>query len=226
MRANLCKRCSLTYQGLVAVVLVAIAVVGMPARGAAVPAAAKRHLLYVVAPGIRNYLEFGGAGILVFDRDRDHSFVKRIETTASKEPTPLNIKGVCADAAAGRLYFTTPKQLYAFELRTERTIWERALPQGCDRPALTPDGKLLYVPTFEKDIWNVVESKNGDVIATIETKSGAHNTVCGLDGSRVYLAGLRSPLLSVADTTTHKVVRTVGPFGASVRPFTVNGAQT
>ena len=41
-----------------------------------------RRLLYVVAPGIRNYLEYGGAGILVFDIDHDHRFIKRIETTA------------------------------------------------------------------------------------------------------------------------------------------------
>ena len=42
----------------------------------------------------------------------------------------------------------------------------------------------------------------------------------------MYLAGLRSPLLSVADTRTHKVVQTVGPFSASIRPFTVNAAQS
>ena len=36
----------------------------------------KRHsLLYVVEPGIRNYLEFGGAGILVFDIDDGHKIV-------------------------------------------------------------------------------------------------------------------------------------------------------
>ena len=38
--------------------------------------------LYVVTPGIRDYLEFGGAGILVFDIDRGHKFVRRIETPA------------------------------------------------------------------------------------------------------------------------------------------------
>ena len=71
----------------------------------AVPAAAQapqkkeRHYLYVVAPGIRNYLEFGGAGILVFDMDNGHKFVKRIETPASQAAKPDNIKGVCASAA-------------------------------------------------------------------------------------------------------------------------------
>lgn len=185
-----------------------------------------KHYLYVVAPGIRDYLELGGAGILVFDIDNNHQFVKRIETPASREEKPDNIKGVCANAATKKLYFTTTKKLYCVDLVTEKTLWEKALPQGCDRMSMTPDGKVLYVPSFEKDIWNVVAGADGDVVATIETKSGSHNTVVGLDGTRMYLAGLRSPLLSVADTRMHKVVQTVGPFAAPVRPFTVNGAQT
>jgi hypothetical protein len=189
-------------------------------------AAGERHLLYVVVPGIRNYLEFGGAGILVFDMNDGHRFVKRIETAASREASPDNIKGVCASALTKKLYFTTPKKLFCVDLLSEQTLWGKELPQGCDRMSMTPDGKLLYVPSFEKDIWNVVDAATGDVVATIEPKSGAHNTVCGLDGTRMYLAGLRSPYLSVADTRTHKVVKQVGPFAAAIRPFTVNGAQT
>ena len=42
----------------------------------------------------------------------------------------------------------------------------------------------------------------------------------------MYLAGLRSNLLTVADTRTHEIVKQVGPFSASIRPFTVNGRQT
>src|SRR5271168_3068891 len=71
-----------------------------------------KRYLYVVAPGIRNYLEFGGAGILVFDIDNGHKFVKRIKTPASDEKNPLNIKGVCASAVTKRLYFTTLTKLY------------------------------------------------------------------------------------------------------------------
>jgi DNA-binding beta-propeller fold protein YncE len=133
---------------------------------------------------------------------------------------------VCASPGTRRLYFTTPKQLYCFDLVTEKDLWQRELPQGCDRMAMTPDGKVLYVPSFEKDIWNVVGGDRGDVLATLELRSGAHNTVCALDGSRVYLAGLRSPLLAVADARTHKLLRPVGPFSAPIRPFTVNRAQT
>src|SRR6185369_3917107 len=167
--------------------------------------AAVSRFLYVVCPGIRDYLEFGGAGILVFDIDNGHKFVKRIATTASKEGKPRNIKGVVANPATKKLHFTTPETLFCVDLLTEKTEWNKDLPQGCDRLAATPDGKRLFVPSFEKDIWNVVDAESGKVVADIETKSGSHNTICGLGGTRAYLAGLKSPLLFVADTKTNKV---------------------
>ena len=71
-----------------------------------------------------------------------------------------------------------------------------------------------------------MDAATGKVTADIETKSGAHNTICGLDGKRVYLAGLKSPFLFVADTKTNKVIDKVGPFAAAIRPFTINGTQT
>src|SRR5437870_11583297 len=48
---------------------------------AAEPSGSERHYIYVVAPGIRNYLEFGGAGILVFDMEKDHAL-----SSASRRP--------------------------------------------------------------------------------------------------------------------------------------------
>jgi DNA-binding beta-propeller fold protein YncE len=79
---------------------------------------------------------------------------------------------------------------------------------------------------LEGPYWHIVDGATGDVIAKIETNSGAHNTIFGSDGSRAYLAGLKSQLLSVADAKTHRVMKTVGPFGNVIRPFTVNRSQT
>src|ERR1700722_11184756 len=197
-----------------------------PLAGSAQAEPQVSRFLYVVCPGIRDYLEFGGAGILVFDIDAGHKFVKRIATTASKNAKPRNIKGVVATASTRKLHFTTPESLYCVDLVSEKTEWEKELPQGCDRLAATPDGKTLYVPSFEKDIWNVVDAGSGKVITEIVTKSGSHNTICGLDGKKAYLAGLKSPLLFVADTATNKVIDKVGPFAAAIRPFTINGKQT
>jgi len=72
----------------------------------------------------------------------------------------------------------------------------------------------------------VVSARSGAVLKKLVTNSGAHNTIIGPDGRFAYLAGLKSPVLSVADTKTHAVVRGIGPFSNVIRPFTINGSQT
>lgn len=187
----------------------------------------EQRLLYVAVPGIRNYVDWGGVGILVYDIDHGHTLLKRIPTMEVKAgQEPEAVKGVCANAQTGRLYFSTPTKLYCLDLLTEKLLWVRSYDGGCDRMSMSPDGKILYLPSFEGPHWNVVDAATGDLVAQVRTDSGSHNTVYGLDGSRAYLAGLKSPLLSVADTRTHQVVKTVGPFDGAVRPFTVNGSQT
>ena len=191
------------------------------------PARANRHLLYVAAPGVRNYVEYGGAGILVFDVSDGHRFVRRIPTLpVAAGQAPENVKGVALSAELGLLYVTTPKRMFALDVNTERIVWNREYDGGCDRMALSPDGKVLYVPSFEGPHWHAVDGRTGDVIARIETKSGAHNTIYGPGGASVYLAGLASPLLHVADARTHTVAKRVGPFSSMIRPFTINGRET
>jgi DNA-binding beta-propeller fold protein YncE len=109
---------------------------------------------------------------------------------------------------------------------TDKILWERAYEGGCDRLAVSPDGKVMYLPSLEKAHWHVVDAISGEVIRKIVTNSGAHNTIIGLDGRHAYLAGLMSPILRVTDTSTHEVTREVGPFGNVIRPFTINGRGT
>ena len=183
--------------------------------------------LYVAEPGIRDYLEYGGHGLLVFDVDHGHKFVKRIPTAGlNANGRPDNVKGVCASAATGRIYVGTTKTLTCLDLASEKILWEHPYEGGCDRMAIAPDGRTIYLPSFEKDHWNVVDALDGSVLARITPKSGSHNTTYGLDGTHAYLAGLKSPLLTVADTVTRQAERVVGPFSNSIRPFTINGRQT
>src|SRR5205823_289544 len=193
------------------------------------PAAAKeRHLIYVASPGIRNYVQYGGVGVLVFDADHGYKFVKRIPTwnvPAGKEAE--NVKGVAACAKTGKLYVSTPHRMAALDLLTEKIVWDKTFEGGCDRMAIAPDGKLLYAPSFEGPHWNVIDGATGDVVAKIEPKSiGAHNTLYSLDGTRAYMAGLKLPILYVAITLTHKVVLTLELFSNFLRPSTVNASQS
>src|SRR6476620_4800427 len=52
----------------------------LPAAPVRTPPPAGQHLLYVASPGTRNYQEYGGVGVLVFDIDHGYKFVRRIPT--------------------------------------------------------------------------------------------------------------------------------------------------
>jgi DNA-binding beta-propeller fold protein YncE len=204
-----------------------LTLVALSALAAAPSAPSEHHYLYVSEPGIRNYVEYGGVGVLVYDIDAGYKFVRRFATQqvpAGQEPE--NVKGIAASAATGRLYVTTIKRLMAFDLATDKKIWDREMPGGADRLAISPDGRTLYVPTLEGPQWTVVDAMTSEIKAGVTTNSGSHNTIWGSDGKRVYLAGLKSPSLAVADPSTNTVVQAVGPFASVIRPFTINGAQT
>ncbi len=186
-----------------------------------------RRLLYVATPGIRNYLEYGGHGLLVFDIDADYRFVQRIPLGGlDRSGKPMNVKGICASEETDRLYVSTLETLQCLDLAKNQLLWEQRYEGGCDRMAISPNGQVIYLPSLEKDHWHVLNAISGEVVAKITPMSGAHNTVYGPNGKHVYLAGLRSPWLGVAETTTHTLTAQVGPFSAPVRPFTVNGQQT
>jgi YVTN family beta-propeller protein len=185
------------------------------------------HRLYVAVPGIRNYLQYGGIGILVYDIDHGYKLIKRIPTwSVAPGAEAENVKGIAASTATGKLYVSTTRRVACFDLTTDKKVWEKTYDGGADRLAISPDGKILYVPSLEGPVWNVVDAATGDVLSTIKLDSGAHNTIYGPDGSRVYLAGLRSPSLAVVDAKTRAVVKQIGPFSNMIRPFTINGSQT
>jgi DNA-binding beta-propeller fold protein YncE len=189
----------------------------------------RQRLLYVASPGVRDNLEWGGHGVLVFDVNHDHRFVKRIPLKGygiDKTGNVLNVKGICANAKTARLYVSTLEQLVGIDLLTDKVLWQKSFDLGCDRMSISPDGKVIYLPSLEQKAWYIVDAGSGEEIKRLVLNSKSHNTVYGLDGKRVYLAGLGSPFLSVASTDTHSVEKTVGPFGDFIRPFTINGAQT
>lgn len=186
-----------------------------------------QHLLYVAEPGIRNYEEYGGVGVLVYDIDAGYKFVKRIPTwDVPAGQKPENVKGIVASAQTGRVIVSTISRMIALDAVSGKKIWDKAYEGGVDRMAISPDGKTIYAPQFEGPFWTVVNAANGNVITKVETKAASHNTIYSHDGKHVYMAGLKSPLLSIADTSTHKVSGTVGPFSNVIRPFTINGANS
>jgi DNA-binding beta-propeller fold protein YncE len=192
--------------------------IGSPAQG---------RYLYVAVPGIRNYLGYGGHGLLVFDIDDNHRFVKRIKTQGFREDgIPSNVKGIAVSVPLNSIYISTHESLQRIDLSTEEVVWEKRFEGGADRMAISPDGKTMYLPSLEKTFWNVVDCETGNIIKQIEVVKRAHNTIYGPSGDHAYLADISSPYLHVTDTRSHTIAKKIGPFGNGIRPFTINGQET
>src|SRR5438045_3119107 len=91
-------------------------------QGHAQKQALKRYL-YVAVPGIRDYMGYGGHGILVFDMDNDHRFVKRIATNGyHSDKTPSNVKGVPVSIPLNSIYIDTLESLQRIDLTSEKVV--------------------------------------------------------------------------------------------------------
>lgn len=185
-----------------------------------------QHYLYVATPGIRDYLGYGGHGLLVFDIDNNHKFVRRIPLHGlHPNGKPSNVKGIAVSIPLNSIYISTLEGLQRIDLRTDSILWERPFEGGCDRMAVSPDGLTMYLPSLENTFWNVVDCKTGDVIKKIPVYRRAHNTIYSRSGSWVYLDDIGSPWLYIADAHKHEIARKIGPFANFVRPFTINGKE-
>jgi DNA-binding beta-propeller fold protein YncE len=187
---------------------------------------AKRYL-YVAVPGIRDYLGYGGHGILVFDINNNHHFVKRI-TTRGLHPDgkPSNVKGIAVSIPLNSIFISTLESLQRIDLSTDKIIWEKSFDKGCDRMSISPDGLTMYLPSLENSFWNVIDCKTGEIIKKIEGYKRSHNTLYGPSGNFVYLDDIGSAWLSVAETKNNTIIQKVGPFENNIRPFTINSKET
>jgi len=187
---------------------------------------ATERYLYLSNPDGAQTEGRSGTGILIFSIDEGHKFVRRIEIPVFKE----GLRGFTGNAKTHCVYYsTTNRRLGCFDVESEKVVWEKTYPAGCDRSSITPDGKKLYVPTGwwygGKDSgFLVVDAKNGDLLKRIPVGPQAHNSITSLDGRFAYL-GTRT-MLTVFDTRTDAIVRQIRDVGErGVFPYTVTSDQ-
>jgi hypothetical protein len=185
--------------------------------------ATKRYLYLSMPDGAQQEGRSDPPGILVFDIDDGHKFVRRI-------PVPIfaeGLRGFAGNLKTHRIYFSsTNRRLGAFDLETEKVVWEKTYESGCDRSAVTLDGKKLYVPTGwwysgEDSGFLIVNADNGELIKRINVGPQAHNSIVSLDGRRVYL-GTRT-MLSIFDTANDRLIRQIKDVGErGIFPYTMD----
>lgn len=190
----------------------------------ALPAfAAEQHLLYLSSPDAAQTEGHSGTGILIFDIDDGHRFLRRIDIPMFAE----GIRGFTACAATHRLYYSTTNHgLGCFDLETEKVLWEKHFPLGCDRSSVTPDGSKIYVPTGfwyrgEDGGFLVIDAATGALLRQLPAGPGAHNSITSLDGTLALLG--TDTTLSLFRTSDDTLLRKITPVGeAGVFPFTLD----
>jgi len=182
-----------------------------------------RRLLYLSTPDAAQKEGSSGAGILVFDIDDGHKFVRRIDIPSFEE----GLRGFAGNETTHRVYFsTTNHRVGAFDLETEEMVWDRTYNGGADRSSITLDGKKLYVPTGfwysgEDSGLLVLDAHNGNLLKRIRVGPQAHNSVVSLDGQFLYLG--TETMLSVFDTKDERLIRQIPDVGESgIFPYTVD----
>jgi hypothetical protein len=186
----------------------------------------ERRYLYQSTPDGAQTESGSGNGLLVFDIDDGHRFVRRIQAPIFKE----GLRGLCGSARTHCVYYTTTnRRLGCFDLQTDKVLWERTYQFGCDRAAITPEGTKLYVPTGwwlrgPDSGFLVVNPHNGDLLKHLPVNHMAHNSLASLDGQHVYLGTETN--LTIFRTRDDSVVRHIPGVGeAGVFPFTIDSRQ-
>ena len=181
-----------------------------------------RRDLYLSSPDGAQTEGRSGTGILIFDIDNGHKFVRRIDIPIFEE----GIRGFTGALKARSVFYsTTNRRLGRFDLETEKIVWEKTYAAGCDRSSITPDGKKIYVPTGwwyagENSGLLVVDGETGELMKRLHVGPQAHNSIVSLDGRYLFL-GTRT-MLTMFDTENESVLRQIKDVGEKgVFPYTV-----
>lgn len=183
-----------------------------------------QRYLYMSSPDGAQAEGNSGSGILVFDLDHGHGFVRRIDIPGFKDG---GVRGFTVSARNHCAYFsTTNRRLGCVDLESDKVLWERTYDAGCDRSSVTMDGRKLYVPT---GWWYagansgllVVDAADGKLLKRLPVGRQAHNSIVSLDGRHVFLG--TETALSMFDTRDDQMVLQVPNVGESgVFPFTLD----
>jgi DNA-binding beta-propeller fold protein YncE len=184
---------------------------------------ANKHYEYVFPDG----------GMWVYDIDNGHRLVKQI-------PLPtVSVRGTVASAATGMLYISYGGNggshgngaMLAYNLKTDKIVWNKKYNFGVDSQGISPDGKTIYMPdgsqSYDGNVY-IINASDGAVTGTMNTTPGAstHNTYVNLQGTHVYTGAVNNNNLFEFDAKTHKVIKKIGPLQAGVRPYAINRAET
>jgi len=167
--------------------------------------------------------------ISVYDIDHGHALIKTIRTV----PNVDDVKGVAASAATGKLYVAYRTSagvgmIYCLSILEDKVLWNKAVDPDVDRLSINPDGRLLYVPTWEggaADYINVLDAENGNVVRKVHFSNHLHDTLFPLAGpifQETKATDGSGQYLYLIDPVSYAVSR-IGPYAGILGPYSVDG---
>jgi hypothetical protein len=167
--------------------------------------------------------------VSVYDIDQGHRLVKTIPTASNVD----DVKGVAVSAATGKLYVAYRTRsgigmIYCLDVAGDALLWNRAIDPDVDRLSIHPNGRLLYVPTWEHgsaDYINVLDAESGQVVRKVYFSNRSHDTLFPLSGplfQETKADGGSGQYLYLIDPSSYAVSR-LGPYSGIVGPYTVDG---
>jgi hypothetical protein len=187
-----------------------------------------------ISPVVHRYLyavnqSSGDRGsISVYDIDQGHRPIKTIRTV----PRVGDVRGIAASAATGRLYVAYRSELevgmiFCLNLYNDTIVWNRIIDPGVDRLAIDPDGRLLYVPTWEggsADFINVLDAAAGEIVRKVHFSNRSHDAQFPLSGplfQETKASDGSGRFLYLVDPGTYAVSR-IGPYAGVLGPYSVD----
>jgi YVTN family beta-propeller protein len=195
--------------------------VPIPAIGATIPVG-KTPVFVAASPhGRQVYVANGNAQVVTV-----------VDTAINQVTATIPIPGGPPQFLA---FAPNGRKLYVTIFNDQRTIHEIAVidttsntvvatvPQEARPflPAVSPDGKRLYVPNHDIASVSVVSTSEDKEIAKINVPRNPHWVAFSHDGSRAYTANHESNVIAVIDTATLKVLTEV-PVGISPHSIAVS----
>ena len=184
-----------------------------------------RHLIYVALPGsLERAGWLNGVGIVVLDANDNYRFVKRIPTWEyAGSMSPEQVSGVAASPVTNLIYVAARGRLGAIDMGTDKMVWSVTLDgKCCERPQVTPDGKIVVVGGDLQDYWYEVDAKTGKLIGKLEAPESpnSHNLNLSADGKTAFMSP-NNKVMTISDVKSRKVIKTIR-FPDNVRVFVLN----
>ena len=172
-----------------------------------------RHLIYVAVPGsLERAGWLNGVGLVVLDASDNYRFVKRIPTWEyAASMSPEQVSGVAASPVTNLIYVAARGRLGAIDLGTDKMVWSVTLDgKCCERPQVTPDGKILVVGSDLQDYWYEVDARTGNLICKLAAPESpnSHNLNLSADGKTAFMSP-NNKVMTISDIESRKVIKTI-----------------